>query len=311
MNEARKNVWIFGGTGFVGKTLVNYLSNDLRYHLNLLIHKNVPYKSLEAFNTFTGTLNGFDLNWLEKYPPDIIFHLARLGGRNKLLRHFASYKGAKANNRLINFLIQKEISPVIIYVSSLLMYGNQVQGAFASESSVLHPLSYAQQQILAEQPWLDVQLTEKLDVRFARPGWIIGPDSWFKNFYWNYFRETGKVPMYGNGEQLMSLVYVDDLAGQLVNLAENGGKNKTLNIYTSETLSQQSFAELLAKELNTGVEPVTWKALKSKFGKAVSEPIISSIPLKTNYKTLQNLYKPQYSTVESMLKKTISMLKNE
>ncbi len=305
---AKKNVWIFGGTGFVGKSLVNYLSNSPNYILNLLVHKNIPYRFLEPFNIFTGKLESFDLQWLDKYPPDIIFHLARLGGRNKPIRYYKSWKGAKANQRIIDYLIQSDLHPVIVYVSSLLMYGNQINGNYAFEDTNLNPLSYAQQFSIAEQPWINAQLSRNLDIRFSRPGWIMGPDSWFKTFYWNYFCETGKIPMYGSGDQLMSLIYVDDLAGQLVNIAENGIRNANLNTYTCNPISQRNFVEILGKELNVPIEEVSLKTLKRKFGVAASEPIISSIQLNTNYKELQNLYVPKYSSVESMIKNTISIL---
>lgn len=306
-----KNIWIFGGTGFVGKAVVQHLPENPEYRLNLLIHHNTEYKNLEPYNTFTGSLTNFDLSWLEKYPPNIIIHLARLGGRNKPIRYYRSLQAAKANQRIIDFLSKTNISPVIVYVSSLLMYGNQPENVFAFENSILNPLSYAKQFIIGEQPWLDVQLTKKLDVRFARPGWIIGPDSWFKAFYWNYFCVTGKVPMYGSGSQLMSMIYVDDLAGQIVNLAENGIKSQNLNMYTGEPITQQEFVEMLARQLNANIDVISNKVLKQKFGVAVSEPIISSVPLNTIYKDLQNLYVPQFSSVESMIEHTISILQRK
>ena len=106
MDEKKKNIWIFGGTGFVGKSLITYLSRIKNYQLHILIHNNAPYKFLEPYNTFTGNFENFDLKWLELYPPDLIFYSARLGGRNRLVRIYRSIKSAKANNRLIEFLIK-------------------------------------------------------------------------------------------------------------------------------------------------------------------------------------------------------------
>jgi nucleoside-diphosphate-sugar epimerase len=302
-----QNIWILGGTGFIGKALVNKLSGNSQYLLHLLVHKNVPYRFLEPFNIFTGNLEDFNFKWMEKYTPHIIIHLARFGGRNSLTRYLASKNGAKANWRFINFLCSMKEPPMVVYVSGSLMYGNQV----ADEYSMLSPISYARHYIRAEEPWLGVQATKLLDVRMARPGWILGPNSWFKIFYWNYFVQTGKIPLYGNGNQLMSLIDLEDCAGQIINLAENGSKGQNLNIYSGYPVSQKLFAETLANHLNTSIDPISEKKLVQCYGKTVAEALNSSIHLQTKFTELLNKYTLCYPGLEEMLTHTISMLEYE
>ena len=306
MNNKR-NIWIFGGTGFIGKALVKQLSENPQNILHLLVHKNIPYRFLEDFNTFTGNLQYFDYQWLEKYPPDIIFHLARLGGSNTLTRYFAAKKGEKANQKLVNYLSGLKSPPVVVYVSGSLMYGHQVVGKEANEQSELLPASYARYYIHGEKPWIDAQSKQLLDIRFARPGWIIGPNSWFRFFYWNPFLQTGRVPIYGDGWQLMSLVHLDDCAAQIINLAEHGMKFQNLNIFSGTPITQQEFVETLAKLLHTKIE---LKSLRP-YGSTVAEAFISSIPLKTNFPQLLGRYQHQYPNIEAMLQKTISILEHE
>src|ERR1035437_4933740 len=157
MSNSKKNIWILGGTGFIGTALLKQLSNNPSNLLHLLVHKNIPYRSLENFNIFTGSLQHFDYTWLEKYPPDIIFHLARIGGSNSIKRYLAAQKGEMANQSLINFFVNLKSSPVIVYVSGSLMYGHQFSGKQADEEIDLSPISYAKYYIHAEKPWIEAQ----------------------------------------------------------------------------------------------------------------------------------------------------------
>jgi nucleoside-diphosphate-sugar epimerase len=310
MTRRKKNIWILGGTGFIGKALVKYLSNSEDYLLHLLVHKNIPYKFLEPFSIYTGSLENFDLSWMENYPPDIVFHLARIGGSNAISRSISSKKGEKANNRLIKFLLQLKNSPVIVYVSGSLMYGNQQNESLANENSALNPVSYAKYYYRAEEPWLKAQLSGQGDIRFARPGWILGQDSWFRIFYWEPYIRSGKIPLYGDGSQLMSLIYIDDCAAQIVKLAEKGQRNQNLNIFSGPPISQKNFAELLAKRLNTEVEQFPVSKLKMKYGKTVTEALTSSIPLATNYPELNSSDSFYYPEAQLMLEKAISFFEN-
>jgi nucleoside-diphosphate-sugar epimerase len=248
---------------------------------------------------------------MEKYPPDIIFHLARFGGSNNLTRYFASQKGAKANHRLIKFLRGLKSPPKLVYVSGSLMYGHQLDGKSADEFSELNPISFGRHYITGERPWMDAQRNQLLDIRFARPGWIVGPDSWFKAFYWNHFTMKGKIPLYGDGNQLMSLVYVDDCAGQIVNLAENGETRQNLNIFSGNPVSQHVFARTLAALLNAELDFMPTKSLERKFGQVVGEAFDSSIPLSTHFPDLSGRYENMYPDAETMLRKTISLFENK
>ncbi|MCA1758672.1 MAG: NAD(P)-dependent oxidoreductase [Bacteroidales bacterium] len=310
MTGRKKNIWIFGGTGFIGKALVKYLSNSEDCLLHLLVHKNIPYRFLEPFSVYTGSLEKFDLSWMEKYPPDIIFHLARLGGSNAISRRISSAKGKKANQRLIQFLPKLKTSPVIVYVSGSLMYGNQKNESLANENSELNPISYARYYYRAEEPWLKAQLSEQLDIRFARPGWIIGQDSWFLKFYWEPYIRSRKIPLYGDGSQLMSLIYLNDCVTQIVNLAEKGQRNQNLNIFSGTPISQKNFAEFLAKRLNTDVVQFPVSKLTMKYGKTITEALTSSIPLTTNYPELNSSDSIYYPDLQGMIEKVISFFEN-
>jgi nucleoside-diphosphate-sugar epimerase len=311
MNGNKKNVWILGGTGFIGKALIKQLSQSDDYLLYLLVHQNIPYKFLEPFSIFTGSLENFDLTWLEKYPPDIVFHLARLGGSNAIGRSFSSRKGAKANERLIRFLSGMDNPPIVVYVSGSLMYGPQENGKAANEQSEQKPVSYARYYFRAEEPWIKAQISGKFDVRFARPGWILGPDSWFRFFYRDHFHRTGKVPLYGDGNQLMSIIHLEDCANQILKLAEKGQKNQNLNVFSGTPVSQKYFAEMLASQLNAEVEPIPVTKLQKKFGQTVTEALTMSIPMTTSYPELCTSDSFRYPDAESIIRSALSFFENK
>lgn len=306
-----KNCWILGGTGFIGHELVKYLTDKQKYRLHMLVHQNIPYRELEDHSLYTGNLEDFDWLWLKKYPPSIIFHMARLGGSNSLSRNLSSMKGAKANERLIIFLKDLAHPPRIVYVSGSLMYGPQEEGRAADENSGWNPVSFARYYFMGEKPWLNEQYSGTLDIRFARPGWIVGKGSWLKTFYLKPFLETGNIPIYGDGTQLMSLIHAEDCARLITRLAEMGEKKQILNIMAGTPINQQKFAGLLAEHLNTRVQQIPYEEIKKKYGQTVTEALTASIPLTTVYPEFYEGFTFRYPDARSLVEFVSSFFKNE
>jgi len=309
--QRKRNIWIFGGTGFIGTALVKRLAADKRNLLYLLVNKRRPWSQLESYNIFTGGLEDFDLFWLKRYPPDMIFHLARMAGSHPVTRYLASGRGKRANRRLLSSLPALHVSPVIVYVSGSLMYGSQPFDRLADEDTALAPVSYARYYIEGEKPILEAQKEDQLDIRIARPGWIVGPGSWFYVHCWEYYLKTGNIPLIGSGHQKMSLVHIDDCTAQLINLAENGAKRQDLNIFGCTPITMQTFCEILAGLLNTGINRISSASFRSKYGKTAAEAFESSIPLTTCYPDLAGRHKNHYGDPESILVSVISDLENK
>jgi nucleoside-diphosphate-sugar epimerase len=311
MYNQHRNIWIFGGTGFIGRALFSQLSSDLHNRLFLLLHHRTEFQKYESANTFTGSLSDFDPRLFERYPPDVIFHLARFSGSNKLTRAFASQRAFKANQRLLTILTKLNKPPVVVYVSGSLMYGPGVNGNPATELSPLNPVAYAKYYFKGELPWIRAQEKGIIDVRFARPGWIVGPASWFAEFFWNYFLKTGTVPVYGDGKQLMSLVNLLDCARLIDLIGRDNGKRQNLNIFTGPPVSQKEFSEILARKLKTTVTVVPMQNLVRKYGKTVALALTSSIPLSTGYSERIQHFVPEAPDTDSILDGVLRVLKNK
>lgn len=305
-----RNIWIFGGTGFIGSALVKHLSRDKSNLLHLLIHKKAEYVAVEHLNTLNGSLADFDPFWFKRYPPDILFHLARPAGSNVVTRNLRAPEGERANRRLVRILKSLKKPPLIVYVSGSLMYGERSVDNPAIEDSPMAPGSFARYYIRNELPWLEEQLNGRLDVRFARPGWIVGPGSWFREFFWKPFVQSGKVPCYGDGGHTMSVIHIGDCAAMIDALGRYGTEGINLNIFSGNPIPHRDFCEILAKLLNTETEIIPYESIRRKYGKVTAEALISSGPMQTLYPEIHQKAEIQFHDAEAILADVIRLLKN-
>lgn len=297
----KENCWILGGTGFLGHELISHLAEDKTYRLHMLVHQNIPFVELENHSLYAGNLEDFDWSWLQMYPPKVIFHLARLSASNALTRNLSSIKAAKANERLIGYLKDQSLRPLVVYVSGSLIYGPQEEGMIADENSAWNPVSFARSSFMGEKPWLNEQYYQSMDIRSARPGWILGKGSWLKDFYIQPFFETGSIPVYGDGTQQLSLIHAEDCSRLIIRLAEMGAKNQNLNLFAGPAITQQEFAELLAAQLNANVQRMPYELMVKKYGQTVTEALTASIPMKTVYPELYAGFLFRYPDAQSMV----------
>ena len=275
----------------------------------MLVHHYIPYRRLEKATLFRGSLSGFNPDWFRRHSPDVLFHMARLGGRTLAGRYLAARRGRKANIRLIGHLAALEKPPVVVYVSGSLMYGNQPDGLAVRESSPLAPAAYARQYFLAEEPWLTDAAAAGLEVKMVRPGWIVGPGSWFRVFYWDYYLRNGKVPVYGEGNQLMSLIHVEDLAAMISRVPHL--QPACFNLYAGEPVTQAEFTRKLASILGVSRVSISLDEVRARYGRAAAEALGSSIPLGTEYPDSFSQRDFRYPDTESMLRHTVGILKSE
>lgn len=294
------HLWVLGASGYVGGALTrsllfNKLPNEV---ITTLGHRNFSFEKLEKTNLLVGRLEQFDFSWLHIFPPSVVFHCARLAGNTTAKRGKASQKGLRANNDWITSLEKLESPPIVVYCSGTLMYGNQ--DAPTDEDTQLNPIAYARQYVQAEKPWVDYQGV-KLDVRVARPAWIIGPDSWFLHFFVKPALQYGFVPFYGDGSQRMSLLHVEDCGGLLQHIYRNGSRNENYNLFIFDPITQKHFSEVVAKYLELPTRQISEGEVVNKYGKTVWEALSSDIPVTTKHKDWLESYTPQYADLEDMI----------
>jgi nucleoside-diphosphate-sugar epimerase len=310
-NKKERQVWILGGTGYIGSALRDHLSQAGGQKLHLLLHHRTAEHIQEAHNCFQASLAEIDPIWFERYPPDVVFHLARPAGRHPLTRWYRSLQGQQANSRLAGMLAALPKPPMVVYVSGSLMYGSLPEGFLANEQQPLRPDAYAEAYFRNEKPWLEAGRNGILDIRFARPGWILGPDSWFERFFWQAYLRTGKVPCYGDGKQWMSIVSLKNCALLVDALSRYGSPGQVLNVFGMPPLRQESFSESLAGLLGSGVERVPMDRLQKQEGPTTARALTLSIPMESQYPEIYANAGVEEEKLAHLLSDTIRLLKDK
>jgi nucleoside-diphosphate-sugar epimerase len=298
--------WVIGATGFVGKHLVHELleryQNDPLVQIVAVGHQRIEPIVMEKTHFLMMPLHKIEKRWFIRFPPTHLYHCARMAGSNDFFRSIASARGFRANMRLKKILEDLPSPPIVVYCSGTLMYGNNKIPV--DESAPISPISYARKYERAERPW-HIK-SQKIDIRMAFPAWIFGGDSWFMSFYIKPSRERKKVPIYGIGDQQMSLIHVQDVAGQLIHIAEQGKKSSHYNIYGSELIKQEDFAKTVAKEIDIETEVLSSDEIEIKYGKTVHEALTSSMPVKTQHIDWRASYKFKFPDWSKMVRGLIS-----
>ena len=114
----------------------------------------------------TGGLGNFNLENLIRFSPDTIFHLARLKGKGRVGRYFASKKGNRYNC-LKSFLSSNSLNTTLVYFSGTLLYGDK-KNEIVNEDYKLNPTSFARQYHIAESPWYESQGKENFTTIMLR-----------------------------------------------------------------------------------------------------------------------------------------------
>jgi nucleoside-diphosphate-sugar epimerase len=295
--KQQKEIWILGSTGYVGSQLTSLLiqkrqRGDFPGRISALGHRTILPWVMQRTNFFMSSLGKLKKDKFIDYPPDVVFHCARLAGKTDRGRRAAAKQGYRANINLRDIFEQLPKPPTVVYCSGTLMYGNTAK--IANEEQSISPIAYARAYEYAERPFTRELSEAPLDVRTARPAWILGPDSWFEYFFYRPALELGFVPYYGNGGQQMSIISVEDCAGQLLHVATHGAPGESYNLFGFAPISQLEFAKKTAKILDLDVRQIREKELVKKHGKTAAEALTSNTPIAT----LHTEWKASYNAVD-------------
>lgn len=273
------HVLVLGGSGFLGQPLCRQLAED-GARLTVLVHRHAPAGLPEGTRVLRGDLGNCDLDWCRTDPPHWVFHCARLKGEGLAGRLLASWRGARANRRLLRHLAALPSPPRVVYASGSLMYGSHGED-WVDECTPLAPTSFARQYARAEAPWREAD-PRRLPVVMARPGWVLGDGSWLEGFYLGPARRTGTVPLYGEGNNWMSFIHREDCAVLLRALARHGTPGAACNLAPHPPLRQAEFVELLAGLLGLPVRRQALSSLRGRLDRALEEAFGSSIRLRSH-----------------------------
>lgn len=294
----QKHLLVLGGSGFIGRTVISSLQRSGHRVGALVRRSSIP----DGVETIGGDIRTFDWRRLEKDPPDAIIHLARIPGRRKLTRWMAGYQGRVASERLLRWLGRLDHPPHLVFISGTLVYGD-CGTSVTDEAAPLRPIGFQRDYIKAEYPVLKA-IGKKLPVSVARPPWVIGGGSWFRQFYFENALKNGFVTQFGNGENLMSLVHVEDCAGQICEIALRGKPGRIYNICAGSALTQSRFVQTIAQHLGAENNVLPHRKLHRKYGKSVTEALTFSLDIASReplIRDYQNRYTDTSKAIEAAI----------
>lgn len=163
------------------------------------------------------------------------------------------------------------------------------------EDEQLRPTSYAREYVIAERPFLDA------GVMMFRPGWILGPGSWFEWFYLQPAQQMGAVPLYGRGTNIMSIIHLDDCAAAMVHVARQS-RPGVYHSPSTAVVSQREFVQLVASELGLPVKEVSLAGKE----RAVREAFECSIQLRSHHTDLWEKFLPRFTDLRAALKDVLA-----
>ncbi len=302
----KKKIFLLGGTGFIGAVLTRQLSADRQTNdLMMLIHRQGRLRELEQINTNTGSLGAFDLALLDQFEPDTIIHLARMSGRGRMGRSWAAWRGARANARIISHLARQPNKSHTVYVSGTLVYGDCGDRP-VDEESPIQPIAFAREYIKAEKPWMAALHQGEIPVTILRPPWIMGGSSWFADFYLKSIKYQRVVPLFGDGQNLMSLIDVEDCAGLISHAVRHAEAGRYYNLFApGGCVTQLEFAERLAKYTRTEIRKFSVAEIENQFGRTAREAVTFSNRSATKRPEFLAGYSFKHPSIDEMIRNNL------
>jgi len=277
-------VLVLGGTGFIGSAVIDQLKIK-KQNILATVHRSRPENC--EIPTIHADIRSFDWHLLDENPPSAIIHLARISGRRKLTRYIAGWRGYLASKKLIRWMKSVKNPPHLVYVSGTLVYGD-CNGAIIDETAPLNPIAFQRDYIRAEYPFLE-HIDSDLPISIVRPPWVIGAGSWFQQFYVEPCRKTGEIRQYGSGENMMSLIHVEDCARQITEVALSSERGNVYNLVSCEPISHAKFCTITADLLQAKITEISNHQLRRKYGKTVYEALTFSSRITSRHRLIQQL----------------------
>lgn len=235
---------VTGATGFVGKHLVKRLVTENKNVACLVRSNNIasPLKQLGVELIYGDLRDRLSISELKKHDIDVIYHLAgAVYSRHNTTFNTVNTAGTKN-------LLQHGIGETLqkfIYLSSIAVNGFPPKNTLISENSPCIPFTpYGKSKLLAEQLITDFFNNTHIATVILRAPVIYGPDGQSTLLTDNFLKiARGKAVIIGDGSNMRSLCYVDNLIGGLIAAKENAEKG--IAVYVISDQNSYSVMEII------------------------------------------------------------------
>ena len=247
--QEHKTIFLSGGTGFFGKSILSARKRGLLPNCALTILSRNPEKFQQEYPQFRampgvkfvrGDVRNFDFS-KERF--DAVIHGA--APTKKMPPGIERDIILKGTQRMLNFASHCETEH-FLFISSGAVYGPQAnKQEKIPEDSSCHPVTeYGIAKLEAEQMCLASSLDCKIARCFAFAGPYLNRDIHFA--IGNFIRDclgNQEITITGDGTPMRSYLYADDLAQWLFELLFRGLSGEIYNVGSDEALSIRALAE--------------------------------------------------------------------
>lgn len=237
----KQKILVTGGTGFIGKHLVNRLKKEGH--------------QVEIFDL----KNGDDLRDPEQVDrairgKDVVFHLAAVADLNVSRENPHENMDINIDGTISVVDSCWRYKVVLNYASTCCVYGNQKKHP-VDENTLPNPSEiYAHSKLAGEHVILGYAKTCGLEYNIMRFATIYGPGMRPALGVYVFFDQAlnnKPITVHGNGRQTRTLTYIDDLIDGIMTLFHSKVKNEIINLTTEEEVSAIQMAKMIKKMTNS------------------------------------------------------------
>lgn len=256
-----KTVVITGSNGFIGSHTAKHLLNAGYQVIGVDIGSisNVPGVEYKQLNLLSDDIDEL----LDKYSPYALIHCAGMADVNYSMQHPDSdfSMNVMMTRKILYAVKEKKPSMRMLYMSSAGVYGNP-QKLPIEENAERRPISpYALHKTIVEDICEYFSRQYSLDIRVLRIFSAYG-NGLKKQIFWDMgqkIRNTGKLSLFGSGNETRDFIHIDDLtfAISLIMEAEQE-KNAVYNVANGKEVSIRQVAELFCDTLGKSREIISF-----------------------------------------------------
>lgn len=263
--KMKKRVLVTGGAGFIGSHLVDKLVGENQvFVIDDLSGGNRRNLNPKA-EFYKQDLRGVSAvkKLIEKLRPQVIYHLAANAAEIQ-----AQYSPIEITSRNYGAFINTVVPAIsvgferLVFFSSIAVYGH-IKTPF-SEKDPLKPSDlYGVSKLAIEQTIEILSKVHGFEYLILRPHNVYGPrqntSDPFRNviaIFMNCLLKGDPYFIYGDGQQLRSFTYIDDLIEAILKCEKMNISNKVLNIGSDESITINKLSDLIQKVTGINIDPL-------------------------------------------------------